>query len=186
MNCFRNVVVEKDEIPAEVLDLATAKRRELIETLADVDEQIGDMVIMEEEPNPVQLAEAIRRATCGLKFSPVFMGSAIKNTGVQALLDGVCNYLPNPAEREVLAHDMNQAGAPQVSLAPAADAPLVGLAFKLEECRFGQLTYMRVYQGTLKKAMQIYNARTGKKVKVPRLVRMHSNEMEVGFPLLKW
>ena len=175
-----------DEIPESLLELAQAKRTELIEQLAEVDEQIGETILMDEQPTNLEIADAIRRTTVGLKFSPVFMGSAIKNTGVQALLDGVCNYLPNPAEREVLAHDMNQAGAPQVSLAPAADAPLVGLAFKLEEGRFGQLTYMRVYQGTLKKAMQIYNARTGKKVKVPRLVRMHSNEMEVGFPLLKW
>ena len=179
-------VVVSDEIPESLLELAQAKRTELIEQLAEVDEQIGETILMDEQPTNLEIADAIRRTTVGLKFSPVFMGSAIKNTGVQALLDGVCNYLPNPAEREVLAHDMNQAGAPQVSLTPAADAPLVGLAFKLEEGRFGQLTYMRVYQGTLKKAMQIYNARTGKKVKVPRLVRMHSNEMEVGFPLLKW
>lgn len=170
-----------DEIPESLLELAQAKRTELVEQLAEVDEQIGETILMDEQPSNLEIADAIRRATVALKFSPVFMGSAIKNTGVQALLDGVCNYLPNPAEREVLAHDMNQAGAPQVSLTPAADAPLVGLAFKLEEGRFGQLTYMRVYQGTLKKAMQIFNARTGKKVKVPRLVRMHSNEMEVGF-----
>lgn len=135
---------------------------------------------MDETPSNLDIADAIRRATISLKFSPVFLGSAIKNTGVQPLLDGVCNYLPNPSESEVLAHDTTQpAGSPQVALTPAADAPLVGLAFKLEEGRFGQLTYMRVYQGTLKKSMQIFNARTGKKVKVPRLVRMHSNEMEV-------
>lgn len=181
MNCFRNVVVEKDEIPAEVLELATAKRRELIEQLADVDEQIGDMVIMEEEPNPVQLAEAIRRATCGLKFSPVFLGSAIKNTAVQPLLDGVCAYLPTPSESEVTAHDSSlPINAPPVPLVPASAAPLVALAFKLEEGRFGQLTYMRVYQGSIKKAQNIFHARTGKKVKVSRLVRMHSNEMEVS------
>ncbi|KJA15870.1 hypothetical protein HYPSUDRAFT_71815 [Hypholoma sublateritium FD-334 SS-4] len=171
-------VVVSDEIPESLLELAQAKRRELVEQLAEVDEQIGETILMDEQPTNLEIADAIRRATVDLKFSPVFMGSAIKNTGVQALLDGVCNYLPNPAEREVLAHDMNQSGAPQVSLTPAADAPLVGLAFKLEEGRFGQLTYMRVYQGSLKKAMQIFNARTGKKVKVPRLVRMHSNEME--------
>jgi hypothetical protein len=135
---------------------------------------------MDETPTNLDIADAIRRSTIALKFSPVFLGSAIKNTGVQPMLDGVCNYLPNPAEREIQAHDTTlPAGAPQVALTPAADAPLVGLAFKLEEGRFGQLTYMRVYQGTLKKAMQLYNARTGKKVKVPRLVRMHSNEMEV-------
>ncbi|KAF8962881.1 elongation factor G, mitochondrial [Flammula alnicola] len=174
-----NEVVVSDEIPESLMELAQAKRTELIEQLAEVDEQIGEIVLMDETPTNLDIADAIRRATINLKFSPVFMGSAIKNTGVQPLLDGVCNYLPNPAEREVLAHDTNlPSTAPQVTLSPAAEAPLVGLAFKLEEGRFGQLTYMRVYQGTLKKSMQIYNARTGKKVKVPRLVRMHSNEME--------
>lgn len=134
-------------------------------------------------PTNDQLAAAIRRSTISLKFSPVFLGSAIKNTGVQPLLDGVCAYLPNPAESEVLAHDTTQpVGSPQVPLYPAEAAPLVGLAFKLEEGKYGQLTYIRVYQGTLKRTMWIYNARTGKKTKVPRLVRMHSDEMEVKIP----
>lgn len=173
-------VIETDEIPAEVLDLAKRKRQELIEQLADVDEQIGDMLIMEEDPTTTQLAEAIRRSTVALKFSPVFLGSAIKNTAVQPLLDGVCAYLPTPSESSVTAHDTSlPASAPPVPLAPAAAAPLVALAFKLEEGRFGQLTYMRVYQGSMRKGSFIYHARTGKKVKVPRLVRMHSNEMEV-------
>ncbi|KAF8151587.1 elongation factor G, mitochondrial [Crassisporium funariophilum] len=172
-------VVISEEIPASVLELAQAKRTELIEQLAEVDEEIGEIVLMDGLPSNIQIAAAIRRSTIGLKFSPVFLGSAIKNTAIQPLLDGVCQYLPNPSESEVLAHDTNlPATAPQVPLSPAADAPMVGLAFKLEEGRFGQLTYMRVYQGTLRKSMQIFNARTGKKVKVPRLVRMHSNEME--------
>ncbi|KAG2150932.1 P-loop containing nucleoside triphosphate hydrolase protein [Suillus clintonianus] len=172
-------VVESDEIPESVLDLAKAKRTELLETLAEVDDEMGELLIMDETPTTAQLVAAIRRATVGLKFSPVFLGSAIKNTAVQPMLDGVCAYLANPAEGSVTAHDTTQpASAPPVPLVPASDAPLVGLAFKLEEGRFGQLTYMRVYQGTLKKGGIIYNARTGKKVKVPRLVRMHSNEME--------
>ncbi|KAG1865770.1 P-loop containing nucleoside triphosphate hydrolase protein [Suillus subalutaceus] len=172
-------VVESDDIPESVLDLAKAKRTELLEQLAEVDDEIGELLIMDETPTTAQLVAAIRRATVGLKFSPVFLGSAIKNTAVQPMLDGVCAYLANPAEGTVTAHDTTQpASAPPVPLVPASDAPLVGLAFKLEEGRFGQLTYMRVYQGTLKKSGIIYNARTGKKVKVPRLVRMHSNEME--------
>ncbi|KAG5645328.1 Elongation factor G, mitochondrial [Asterophora parasitica] len=174
-----STVVYSEEIPEAVLDFAKVKRTELIEQLAEVDEEIGELFLNDEIPTNGQIAAAIRRSTIGLKFSPVFMGSAIKNTGVQPLLDGVCAYLPNPSESEVLAHDTNlPPTAPQVSLSPAAEAPMVGLAFKLEEGRFGQLTYMRVYQGTLKKGNIIYNARTGKKVKVPRLVRMHSNEME--------
>lgn len=177
LNHSVNVVIK--EIPDDLKELATKKRAELVEQLAEVDEEIGELFLNDEQPNNVQIANAIRSATINLKFSPVFLGSAIKNTGIQPLLDGVTDYLPNPSEASVLAHDTNlPSTAPQVSLTPAADAPLVGLAFKLEEGRFGQLTYMRVYQGTLKKAMQIYNARTGKKVKVPRLVKMHSNELE--------
>ncbi|KAF9220626.1 elongation factor G, mitochondrial [Gyrodon lividus] len=174
-----NNVVESDEIPPSVMDLAKEKRAELIEQLAEVDDEIADMILVDEAPSNIQIAEAIRRATVGLKFSPVFLGSAIKNTAVQPMLDGVCAYLANPSESIVTAHDTRlPANAPPVPLVPAAEAPLVALAFKLEEGRFGQLTYMRVYQGTLKKGSFIFNARTDKKVKVPRLVRMHSNEME--------
>ncbi|KAK7441749.1 Elongation factor G, mitochondrial [Stygiomarasmius scandens] len=175
----KGIEVVYDEIPSDLLDLAKSKRQELVEQLAEVDEEIADLVLMDEAPTNEQLATAIRRATISLKFSPVFLGSAIKNTAVQPLLDGVCAYLPNPAEAEVNAIDATKpASAPPVPLSPAAEAPLVGLAFKLEEGRFGQLTYIRIYQGTLKKAQTIWNVRTGKKVKVPRLVRMHSDEME--------
>lgn len=174
-------IVESDEIPAEVIDLAKEKRRELIEQLAEVDDEIGELLIMDEDPTTAQLTCAIRRATVGLKFSPVFLGSAVKNTAVQPLLDGVCTYLPTPSEAIMTAHDISQpTSAPPVPLVAAAAAPLVALAFKLEEGRFGQLTYMRVYQGSMRKGQFIYHARTGKKVKVPRLVRMHSNEMEVS------
>ena len=181
MLLFRNDVVISENIPESVLELATAKRTELIEQLAEVDDAIGELILNDEIPNNDDIAAAIRRSTVGLKFSPVFLGSAIKNTAIQPLLDGVCQYLPDPSESEVWAHDTTlPTTAPQVRLSPAADAPMVGLAFKLEEGRFGQLTYIRMYQGSLKKGMQIFNSRTGKKVKVPRLVRMHSNEMEVS------
>ncbi|KAF8327869.1 elongation factor G, mitochondrial [Cantharellus anzutake] len=173
-------VVESNVIPPNVVEKAKAKRQELIEALADVDEEIADLFLAEEEITSNHLVDAIRRNTIGLKFSPVFLGSAIKNTGVQPMLDGVCSYLPNPSEAEVTALDTTKPNpdSQPVPLIPTADASLVGLAFKLEEGRYGQLTYMRVYQGTLRKGAVIYNVRSGKKLKVPRLVRMHSNDME--------
>jgi elongation factor G len=106
------------------------------------------------------------------------MGSALGDTAVQHVLDGVCQYLPDPSEKANRALDRTRDEAP-VSLVPYSKEPLVGLAFKLEEGRYGQLTYIRVYQGRLKKGAFIENVRTEKKVKVSRLVRMHSNEMEV-------
>ncbi|PKY02088.1 elongation factor G 1, mitochondrial precursor [Aspergillus campestris IBT 28561] len=166
-----------DEIPDKVKDIAIERRRMLIETLADVDDEIAELFILEEQPTEDQLKAAIRRATISLKFTPVFMGTALANKSVQPMLDGVVDYLPNPSEVQNLALDKKRKEA-SVALVPYNSLPMVGLAFKLEESNFGQLTYIRVYQGTLRKGMNVFNARNDKKVKIPRIVRMHSNEME--------
>lgn len=170
-------VRESDEIPPEVRSLADEKRAKLIETLADVDDEIAEIFLDERIPSIQQIKAAIRRATISLKFTPVFMGSALSDKSVQPMLDGVCDYLPNPSEVENLALDQRRQEAP-VKLISYNSLPFVGLAFKLEESNFGQLTYIRVYQGKLHKGLNVFNARNNKKVKVPRIVRMHSNEME--------
>ncbi|CAG8482173.1 10323_t:CDS:10 [Funneliformis caledonium] len=169
-------VVEK-EIPEDLIEFSMKKRQELIETLADIDDQIAEIYLNEENPTSQQLMDAIRRVTITNKFTPVLMGSAFKNTGVQRVLDAVCAYLPNPSEVENSALDISRKEA-VVPLIPYSINPFVGLAFKLEDGRFGQLTYIRVYQGSLKKGATVTNTKTLKKVKIPRLVRMHSNEME--------
>lgn len=168
---------ETDEIPANLVDVCKERRGMLIETLADVDEEIADLFLEGQEPTQDQMKAAIRRATIGLKFTPVLMGSALADKSVQPMLDAVIDYLPNPAEVENMALDKKRNEAP-VKLVSYNSLPFTGLAFKLEESNFGQLTYIRVYQGTLKKGMTVYNARTDKKIKIPRIVRMHSNEME--------
>ncbi|KAL5341284.1 P-loop containing nucleoside triphosphate hydrolase protein [Aspergillus crustosus] len=170
-------IVIKDEIPQKLKELAQERRRILIETLADVDDEIAEIFLNEEEPTVDQIKQAIRRATISLKFSPVFMGSALANKSVQPMLDGVIDYLPNPSEVQNQALDKKRKEA-SVKLVPYNSLPLVCLAFKLEESNFGQLTYIRVYQGTLRKGSNVFNARTDKRVKIPRIVRMHSNEME--------
>lgn len=170
-------VRESDEIPSEVRSLADEKRAKLIETLADVDDDIAEIFLDERTPSAQQIKAAIRRATISLKFTPVFMGSALSDKSVQPMLDGVCDYLPNPSEVENLALDQRRREAP-VKLISYNSLPFVGLAFKLEESNFGQLTYIRVYQGKLHKGLYVFNARNNKKVKVPKIVRMHSNEME--------
>ena len=170
-------VRESDEIPPDVRPLADEKRAKLIETLADVDDDIAEIFLDERTPSVEQIRAAIRRATIALKFTPVFMGSALADKSVQPMLDGVCDYLPNPSEVENLALDQRRREAP-VKLISYNSLPFVGLAFKLEESNFGQLTYIRVYQGSLRKGLYVFNARTNKKVKVPRIVRMHSKEME--------
>ena len=164
-------------VPESLAPLVARKRKELIETVAEVDETLGEIFLMGLEPSVDELKAAIRRATVARTFAPLFMGSAFKNRGVQLLLDGVVDYLPAPHEVENVALDLDKEEAPVV-LKTDSKAPLVGLAFKLEEGRFGQLTYLRIYQGTIAKGATIVNTSTGKKIKVPRLVRMHSEDME--------
>lgn len=169
-------VVKKD-IPTELVDKANELREELIAAVADVDDEIADLFLEGKEISKEQLVAAIRRATLALKFVPVYTGSAFKNKGVQTALDAVCNFLPSPPEVAQVALDQDNEEA-EVKLEPKDDKPLVALAFKLEDGRFGQLTYTRIYQGTIRKGDFIYNVKDGKKIKVPRLVRMHSNEMQ--------
>ncbi|KAI9732752.1 MAG: Elongation factor G, mitochondrial [Claussenomyces sp. TS43310] len=171
------IIRETDEIPESVKAVAEERRLKLIGALADVDDEIAEIFLDEGTPSPEQLKAAIRRATIALKFTPVLMGSALADKSIQPMLDAVCDYLPNPAEVENLALDKRRNEA-QVKLVSYNSLPFVGLAFKLEESNYGQLTYIRVYQGTLKKGMFVFNARTDKKVKIPRIVRMHSNDME--------
>ncbi|KAF1653157.1 Elongation factor G, mitochondrial, partial [Aptenodytes patagonicus] len=171
-----------DEIPAEFRAEAAERRQELIECVANSDDQLGELFLEEKIPTAAELKLAIRRATLKKSFTPVLVGSALKNKGVQPLLDAVLEYLPNPSEVENYAI-LNQGDSEDKTkflLNSARDdsQPFIGLAFKLEAGRFGQLTYIRVYQGMLKKSDYIYNTRTGKRVRVQRLVRMHSDNME--------
>ncbi|KAJ3125956.1 Elongation factor G, mitochondrial [Nowakowskiella sp. JEL0407] len=170
-------MIKELDVPADLLESAKEKRSELILAVAEVDEEVGDIFLNEEEPSIEQLKAGIRRTTLAQKFVPVFVGSAYWNKSVQPMLDGVVEYLPAPHEVKNYALDISNSEE-KIDLSSKSNAPLVCLAFKLEEGRFGQLTYIRMYQGTLKKGSFIVNSRTGKRHKVPRLVRMHSNEME--------
>ncbi|XP_065873260.1 elongation factor G-2, mitochondrial isoform X1 [Euphorbia lathyris] len=170
-----NIVAE--EVPADMEAIVAEKRRELIEVISEVDDQLADTFLADEPISSTELEDAIRRATVAQKFIPVFMGSAFKNKGVQPLLDGVLSYLPCPIEVSNYALDQSK-DEEKVLLTGSPDGRLVALAFKLEEGRFGQLTYLRIYEGIIRKGDFIVNINTGKKIKIPRLVRMHSNEME--------
>lgn len=173
----KGLTIVRGPIPEDLITQCEEKRKELVERLAEADDEIAELFINEEDPTAEQLKAALRRSTIARTFVPVFMGSAYKNKGVQLLLDGVADYLPSPPEVGNIALDQSQ-DEREINLICDADKPLVALAFKLEESRFGQLTYIRVYQGTLKKGQYATNMTTGKKVKIPRLVRMHSNEMQ--------
>lgn len=164
------------EIPAELAAEAAERRHKLVESMADFDDVIAEKFLMEEYVAADELIPVIRRETLSMKITPVFVGSAKVNKGIQLLLDGVTMFLPSPDEvpNEALDQDRDEA---KVALVSETNKPFVGLAFKLEDGRFGQLTYMRIYQGTVKKGDVIVNAVNGKKVKVPRLVRMHASQM---------
>jgi elongation factor G len=169
--------IREEEVPADRLEEAKTARHDMIAAVADHDDELAELFLAEQEPTIEQLRAAIRRATISLKMTPVFIGSAYKNKGVQLMLDGVTQYLPNPKEVQNIALDQDK-NEEKVILDSEGKKPFVGLAFKLEDGKYGQLTYMRIYQGTLSKGDFIVNNSSGRKrVKVPRLVRMHSAEM---------
>jgi elongation factor G len=171
-------IVKEVEIPAEYADKAKAAREEIVQQVADVDDALAEKFINEEPVSNDELKAAIRRATLALKMTPVMCGSAIKNKGVQLLLDGVVAYLPNPTEVLNEGHDQDNNEAKLV-IESDPSKPFVGLAFKLQQDKYGQLTYFRIYQGSVTSGDTIYNiSNERRKVRVPRMFRMHSDDRE--------
>lgn len=168
--------VRIDDIPQDLLSEAIAKREELIDAASIFSDELTEAAL-EDKVTEDLLITAIRKATLTREMTPVFMGSAYKNKGVQPLLDAVTKLLPCPSDVENQALDTNNDEA-LLSLSSDPAKPLVALAFKLEDGPYGQLTYIRVYQGALSRGDTILNVRTGKKVKVGRVIRMHADQME--------
>ncbi|UTC47086.1 elongation factor G [Treponema vincentii] len=164
------------EIPAHLLDDAKKYREEMVDAASMFSDELAEAYLEGAETEEM-IRAAVRAGTLKEAFVPVFLGSAYKNKGIQPLLDAVTYYLPNPAEITNKALDLDKNEEPVV-LSTNPDDPVVSLGFKLEDGKYGQLTYVRIYQGTLKKGGELYNTRSRKKFKVGRLVRMNSAEME--------
>ncbi len=161
-------------IPEDRREEADAAREQMLDAVSMFSDELTEAILEERLETP-QLHDAIRRATLAQQITPVLLGSAYKNKGVQPLLDAVVRYLPAPSDRVHTANDLQGGSVP---LLGSSDESTVALAFKLEDGRYGQLTYVRVFQGRLRRDDTLINVRTGSKHRVGRLVRLHADEME--------
>jgi elongation factor G len=165
-----------EEIPENLLGEAKERREALLDAASMFSDELMEAAL-EGEVSEDLLVQAVRKGTLARKMTPVFMGSAYKNKGVQPLLDAVIKFLPCPSDIENQALDVENNDTP-TTLSCGPKEPLIAFAFKLEDGPYGQLTYVRTYQGTLAKGQNIVNVRTGKRVKVGRVIRMHADQME--------
>lgn len=168
--------VKETEIPAEYIDKTEEMREEMIDAVSMFSDDLAE-AFLEGNETEEMIIDAVRKATIAMEMTPVFVGSALKNKGVQLLLDAVVHYLPDPTEIENIARDKDD-DMRRIKLVSDPELPTVALAFKLQKQQYGQLTYLRIYQGSISKGSDLRNARTGKKIKVGRLVKMHADNME--------
>ncbi|MGQ9650505.1 MAG: elongation factor G [Phycisphaerae bacterium] len=169
--------VRLDKIPGELVDAANRARHGMLDTLSLYSDELMELMLEDKPICEELLHRVIRERTIAREITPVLLGSAFRNKGVQPLLDAVCRYLPSPLDRITYARDNENEGA-EVALTADPDAAPVGMAFKIVDEPFGQLTYTRVYQGTIEKGRTYLNSRTQCKQRIARILRMHANQRE--------
>jgi len=165
-----------EPIPAEYAEQAKIWRDKLLEQCADVDDVIAEKYLSGEEIGELELVAALRKATIALKLVPTFCGSSFKNKGVQYLLDSVVDYLPSPLDIPPIKGKDIHDESKEILRTASDDEPLTTLAFKLLNDKFGQLTFIRVYSGVLRKGATVLNVRTGRRIRVGRLVQMMADK----------
>jgi elongation factor G len=169
--------VVRGPIPAEYADSAARAREKMLDALSMYNDEMMELLL---EDKPIEqdiIRRTIREATINRDIVPLMMGSAFKNKGVQPLMDAVCDFLPSPMDRSSFARDHDNKGT-EIPLASDPDAPLVAMVFKIADESFGQLSYVRIYQGQIIKGRQYRNARTNRMQRIGRIVRMHANDRE--------
>ena len=166
-----------EDIPADMQETADLGRQEMLEGLAMYSDELMELLLSEETVTEELIHKVVLAAVQEQDFTPVFIGTAFRNKGVQPLLDAICRYLPSPLDRSIDAKSWENPDE-SYPLVPEADKPFVGMAFKIVEDPYGQLTYMRIYQGTIEKGQMYINQRTGRKDRFSRILRMHSDKRE--------
>jgi elongation factor G len=169
--------IRTEEIPAELKEEAAEARTHMLESLSMYSDELMELLLGEEEVPEKLIHKIIREATINQGFTPVYLGSAYKNKGVQLLMDAVTRYLPSPLDRNFTANNPKNPEE-KIKLESDPAKPFVGMAFKIMDDEFGQLTFTRVYQGTVKKGEMYFNQRTGKKDRFSRIVKMHADRRE--------
>ncbi len=168
---------EELEIPEELREDAMMHRHEMLEAAAEQDEELLDLFV-EDEPCPEELVQrALRKGTLELELTPVLAGSALKNKGVQFVLDAVVDYLPSPIDIPAV-EGMDPASGEPISRPTDPEAPLALMAFKTIAEPTGDLTFVRLYSGVLEKGMKLLNPRTGRTERIGRILQMHANKRE--------
>ena len=169
--------VVRGPIPPEYAESAEKVRQEMLEALSMFNDEMLELLLEDLPVEQDMIRETIRETTINRDIVPVMMGAAFKNKGVQPLMDAVCDFLPSPLDRASFARDHDNEGT-EIPLAADPDAPLVAMVFKIADESFGQLSYLRVYQGRLAKGQKYRNARTNRVLRIGRIVRMHANDRE--------
>ena len=169
--------VRTEEIPAELADDAAKARQKMLEALSMYSDELMELLLSEEDVSEELVHDVLCDATINQEFTPVYLGTAFRNKGVQPLLDAITRYLPSPLERELSAKDYNDPEK-KVLLAADPEKPFVGMAFKIVDDPYGQLTFTRIYQGTIQKGDTYVNQRTGRKERFSRIMKIHADKRE--------